>query len=124
VFPSHDPFAGAGPGVSAVEFRGATRYRVLQRCIIRPPGVAAADGWRGIVFSMSKSGAGITLPTPISRGTELEIEPWNLPGAPVLKARLVHLTRLESVWLAGCEFSCQLTDDELAAWLPTATAGS
>ncbi len=123
MFSSHDPFTGAGPGIGAVEFRGATRYRVLQRCVIHPPGVAAPDGWRGIVFSMSRSGLGVTLPTPLSRGVELDIQPWNLPGAPTLTARIVHLTRLEGVWLAGCELRRPLPDDELAAWLTTATGG-
>ena len=121
--PNDNPLAGAGPGVNAVEFRGAPRYRVLQRCIVRPPGVAEGDGWRGIVFSMSCGGAGVTLPMSIARGTEIQIEPWNLPGAPTLKARVVHVTRLESVWLAGCELVKRLNDDDLAAWLATATAG-
>jgi hypothetical protein len=85
--------------------------------------VAEAEGWRGIVFSMSRGGAGVTLPMSIARGTEVQIEPWNLPGAPALKARVVHLTRLESVWLAGCELVHRLTDNDLAAWLATATAG-
>jgi hypothetical protein len=123
VYPNPDPIAGAGPGVNAVEYRGAPRYRVLQRCIVRPPDVAEADGWRGIVFSMSQNGAGVTLPMPVARGTEVQIEPWNLPGAPPLKARVVHLTRLEAVWLAGCELNFRLTDDELSAWLTNATAG-
>jgi hypothetical protein len=123
VIPTHDPFAAASAEINAVEFRGAPRYRVLQRCIVRPPGVAEADGWRGIVFSMSRGGAGVTLPLSVARGTEVEIVPWNLPGAATLKARVVHISRLESVWLAGCQLIGRLTDDELATWLATATAG-
>jgi len=121
VTPHYDPFPG--PAVQAVEFRRCPRYRVLQRCFIRPPDVAVADAWRGIVFSLSATGAGVTLPLAVERGAEVEIEPWNLPGAPPLKARVIHISRLEFVWLVGCELTRRLTDDELAAWLATATAG-
>ena len=121
--PNYDGFAARGPSISGVDQRRAARYRILQRCIVRPPQVAAADGWRGIVFSMSKTGIGVTLPAPLGRGTELEIDAWNQPGAPTIKAHIVHITRLESVWLAGCEFTYRLTDEEVAAWLATATAG-
>jgi len=63
------------------------------------------------------------LPLPIERGAEVDLEPWNLPAAPPLRARVVYTSRLEFVWLAGCELSRRLTDEELAAWLATATTG-
>jgi hypothetical protein len=115
--------SSAGPMVQGVEFRSAPRYRVLQRCFIRPPGLSGADGWRGIAFSMSATGIGVTLPLPVERGTEIEVEPWNLRGAPTVTARVVHICRLDFVWLTGCQLSRRLTDDELAAWLTNATAG-
>jgi hypothetical protein len=117
------PEPAAGSSVQAVEFRGATRYRVLQRCFVRPPGVSTHEGWRCIAFNLSLTGIGVTLPLPVERDTLLDIEPWNLPGAPELKARVVHISRLDFVWLAGCELSRRLTDEELAAWLATVTAG-
>jgi hypothetical protein len=123
VFPNHDPTNGPGPAVQAVEFRSSPRYRILQRCYVRPPGVSDGEGWRSIVFSISATGVGVTLPLPLERGTEVDIEPWNLPGAQPLRARIVYVSRLEFVWLCGCEFSRRLTDDELASWLTTATAG-
>ncbi len=123
MYPPHHPPAETAPPVQAVEFRAAPRYRVLQRCYLRPPGVTAPDGWRCIVFSLSATGVGVTLPLPLERGTEVEIEPWNLPGAKPLRARVVHTSRLEFVWLAGCELHGRLTDDDLATWLTTATAG-
>ena len=109
--------------MQAVEFRAAQRYRVLQRTFVRPPGVTPPDGWRCIVYSVSATGLGVTLPLPLERGTEVEIEPWNLPAAKPLRGRVVYLNRLEFVWLAGCELDRRLTDDELAVWLATATAG-
>jgi hypothetical protein len=121
VVPSHDPYAG--PRVQGVEFRGATRYRLLQRCFVRPPGVGPGDGWRGIVFSLSATGVGVTLPLAVERGTEVTIEPWQLQGGAALTARVVYVSRLEFVWLVGCELTRRLTDDELAVWLATATTG-
>jgi hypothetical protein len=59
----------------------------------------------------------------VERGMEIEVEPWNLAGVPSVRARVVHITRLESVWLAGCELACRLTQDEQAAWLTTVTVG-
>ena len=117
---NYDQFAAA---IQAVESRSATRYRVLQRCHVRPPGVSAGDGWRCIIFSLSATGVGITLPLPVEQGAEVDIEPWNLPGVEPLRARVVHTTRLEFVWLAGCELSRRLSETDLAAWLSTATAG-
>src|SRR5947209_15423922 len=99
--------------------RSAPRYRVLQRCFVRPPGVRAPDGWRGIVFSLSASGIGVTLPLAVERGTDIEIEAWNLTGAPVLRARVVHVAKLQFVWLTGCELSRRLDPDDLSAWLTT-----
>jgi hypothetical protein len=109
--------------VQAVEYRSAPRYRVLQRCHVRPPGVADGEGWRSIVFSISATGVGVTLPLPLERGTEIDIEPWNLPGSQPIRAHIVHICRLEFVWLSGCELSRRLTNDELAAWLSSATPG-
>ena len=123
MFPHHDPNAWA-TAVQAVESRSAPRYRVLQRCHVRPPGVAAGEGWRCIVFSISATGVGVTLPLPIESGAELDIEPWNLPGAGPLRARIVHTTRLENVWLAGCELSRRLSASDMSAWLAAATTGT
>jgi hypothetical protein len=122
VIPHHDPNAWAA-AVQSVESRSVPRYRVLQRSHVRPPGVTAEDAWRGIVFSISAGGIGVTLPLPVERNVELDIEPWNLPGARPVRARIVHTTRLENIWLVGCELSCRLSKDELDAWLATAPTG-
>jgi hypothetical protein len=123
VFPLHDPLAGAGPSTKSAESRGYPRYRVLQRCIVRPPGVGPGDGWQSIVFSLSTTGVGITFPLPIERGADVEIEACDLPETSPLKARVVHVARFDSIWLAGCELTRQLTGDDLTAWLTSATDG-
>jgi hypothetical protein len=120
VYPEIDP-AAAFAAVRAVESRSAPRYRVLQRCHVRPAGVPGAEGWRGLVFSVSVSGVGVTLPLPVERGAEIEIEACELPDSIPLRARIVHTNRLDFVWLAGCELSRRMTGDELAAWLTAAT---
>ena len=78
------PQPPAEPALQGVDFRTSPRYRVLQRCFVRPPGVRPPDGWRGIVFNLSANGIGVTLPLAVERGTDLDIEAWNLPGAPDL----------------------------------------
>jgi hypothetical protein len=103
--------------VHGVESRATPRYRVLQRCFVRPPEVHAPDGWRGVVFSMSAMGVGVSLPAAILPGTEIEIQPWKLPDAPTLKARVVRVHRLGVAWLTGCQLAHRLRDEELVAWL-------
>ena len=115
---SADPPAGAG---MAVEYRAAQRYRILQRCHVRPPGVTGRDGWRSIAYSISATGIGVTLPLPVVPGTEIDVEPWQLPGAGPLRATVVHASRLEFVWLCGCRLAAPLAEPELTAWLATAT---
>ncbi len=117
---SNDPFAGGGAAAPAVEFRQFPRHRVLQRCIARPEGVRGGEGWRGIVYDVSTGGVGIALPLPLRPGAVLEIEPWNLPGAKPLRARVVHAHRLEYIWLCGCQLQTRLRGEELQTWLTRA----
>jgi hypothetical protein len=76
-----------------------------------------------MVFSISATGVALTLPMPLELGTEVEIDPKDLPAAQSLRGRIVHTSRLESVWLLGCELVGRLSNDQLAAWLTTATSG-
>jgi hypothetical protein len=70
---------------------------------------------------MSASGIGVSLPSPVLPGTEIEIEPWKLPGAPTLRARIVRVHRLDVAWLTGCQLFNRLSDTDLAAWLANVT---
>lgn len=110
-------------GVVGVEFRRSPRYRILQRCQVRLPGASAPEAWRSIAFSISQTGIGVTMPCELQKGDELTVVAWNLPKARPLQARVVHASRLDFVWLCGCELTEQIGADDLADWLVTATAG-
>ena len=112
-----------GVAAPAIEYRSAPRYRILQRCFTRPPGVTPpAEGWRSIAYNISTTGIGVTLPLPLPKGSVVEIEPHELPGAKPVRARIVHSSRLEFVWLCGCRLDEELSDAELNAWLSVAPA--
>ncbi len=105
------------PTTPAVEQRRAERFPILQRCIVRIPGVANGEGWRCIGHNISATGIAVTMPVPLAKGTELVIEPWDLRGAPVLRAHVVYAKRVEFLWSCGCELTQRLTDSQLHAWL-------
>lgn len=102
---------------SGVEQRKARRYLIQQRCIVSLPGGRGPEGWRSIAYNISTTGIGVLLAVPLQPGTELDIEPWALPGTRTLRVRVVHCKRLEFAWMAGCELSEPLSDVELKAWL-------
>jgi len=104
------------------ERRSAPRHSLIQRCFAKPASSPEAEGWRCIVYNISATGVGVTLPLPLKNGAVIHIEPWNLPGARSVQARVVRSSPLEYVWLCGCEFLTRLTDEELRAWLPPTTA--
>jgi hypothetical protein len=66
---------------------------------------------------VSATGVGVALPFRPAVGTRLVVEPWRLPGAGPLLARVVHALPLEHLWLCGCELVVPLTDAELRAWV-------
>jgi c-di-GMP-binding flagellar brake protein YcgR len=104
------------------ERRSAPRHSLIQRCFAKPASSPEAEGWRCIVYNISAGGVGITLPLPLKNGAVIHIEPWNLPRAKPVQARVVRSSPLEYVWLCGCEFLTRLTDEELRAWVQPTTA--
>jgi hypothetical protein len=115
---NNDSDDGTGP---AVEYRSAPRYPILQRCFARPAGAQAAEGWRVIAYNISATGIAVALPLPLPLETILKIEPFNLPRAKPVRARIVHASPLEFVWLCGCQLEDRLGEDELRAWLSSPT---
>jgi len=103
------------PGPPA-EQRGARRHQIKQRCVVALAD-SGAGGYTCLTFNISTDGIGLFLPLPLRAGAEVHIEPLALPGAPALRARVVHRQRLEFAWICGCEFLTPLTDAQLAAWL-------
>src|SRR5688572_7252279 len=107
--PAHDE------GLSGIERRTEPRHRIQQRCLV-PSSSITGEAWHCIAYNVSTNGIGVLLPLRPEPGTILEIEPWQLPGAPILKARVVHSRLLEFVWMTGCVLCTPLTDAELQAW--------
>src|SRR5947199_8216220 len=85
------------------ERRSAHRPALIQRCFAKPAAAPGAEGWRCIVYNISVMGVGVTLPLPLKNGAVIWIEPWNLPDARPVQARVVRSSPLEYVWLCGCE---------------------
>ena len=108
------PQAPPGPWT---EHRRAPRHQVLRRCFVRPPGAGGGEGWRCIVYDISLLGIGVTLPLPVRPGARLTVIPHAAPGAPELRARVVHARPLAHVWMCGCELDAPMGEDELRAWL-------
>jgi hypothetical protein len=99
------------------ERRAFPRFPLLQRCLTSPPGTPGALAWHSIAYNISAGGIGITLPCPLRAEALLDIEAWNLPGAPRLRARVVHARFFDFLWFCGCELLTPLDDEGLRAWL-------
>jgi hypothetical protein len=111
------PNAAPAAASPSTERRAARRYRLLQKCLARPENATAADGWHGIVYNLSVTGIGLTLPLPVRPGTELLVEAWNLDRARPLRARVVRVALIGFTWFHGCELVEPLGEDELRGWL-------
>jgi hypothetical protein len=107
----------ASAGVAPVEYRNTPRFPILQRCLVQVQGASGGGSWRCIAFNVSVTGIGLTLPCSLQAGTVLEIKAWELPAAPVLKAKVVHSKLVEFTWFCGCELIGRLSDTELQAWM-------
>lgn len=99
------------------EQRKSPRYPTLQRCFVWPPGANGPTGLHCIAYNVSTTGIGITLPLPLPVGQVLRIEPFDVPGAGPIQARIVHHKPVEFLWFSGCELLRPLTFEELRAWL-------
>jgi PilZ domain len=109
----------ASEGAPPVERRQAPRYLIKQRCVVSLAGTdGPGRGWNCIAYNISAGGIGVLLPLAVQAGTMLQIEPWGLPHARALLARVVYTKPLEFVSLCGCELPTRLNQNELAAWLP------
>ena len=106
--------AAAGP-----ERRQAVRHLIMQRCLVRPAGCGPArpDDWHAIAHNISTQGIGLTLGFPLQPGAELIVEPWNMPGAKPLRARVVRTVTVEFSWFLGCTLAEPLDDAQLHLWL-------
>ena len=102
--------------ISWIEMRIATRYSILQRCLVIPAKDSCSEPWRCIAYNISATGIGIALPVRVPERTTLIVRPWNLPGAMPVQAVVVHVRPVKGTWFAGCEFSKRISDYELQTW--------
>jgi hypothetical protein len=103
------------------ERRRAPRHPTLQRCSVWPPGAQGPAGLPSIAYNISTTGIGITLPLPLPKGHLLRIEPFALPDARPLQARIVHVKPVEFLWFCGCRFVEPIREEELGVWLVVKT---
>jgi hypothetical protein len=83
---------------------------------VRLPGEEWQRAW---VLNLSLDGAGLLLSRPLTAGQEINIilvsgqnQSFEMP------ARICHVTQQpDGDWIVGCEFTKQLTDEELDAVL-------
>jgi PilZ domain len=106
----------------AMERRAAQRHPILQRCFVRPVAGSGGDSWKGIAYDVSTIGIGVAVPYPLTVGTVLVIEPWELPSAGTVEARIVRVAPLAHLWLCGCELTAPLTDARLRDWMAGSAA--
>jgi hypothetical protein len=104
-------------GIPSVEFRQRHRFHILQRCLVWVHSASGGEGWHCIAFSISAGGIGLTLPCALQPGTVLQIQAWDLPKAPSLKAKIAHIKPVQFVWFCGCELVNPLHETELQAWM-------
>lgn len=103
-------------GISAVDMRAATRYRVLQRCFVHPARASAREAWQCIAYNISATGIGVALPVPLPEGAALSIRAWGLPRACPLRARIVHTRPVAFLWYTGCALLTPLSNADLTIW--------
>jgi hypothetical protein len=108
---------GTDPEASDADRRIAERFRILQRCLVRPADSPGSVGWKGIVYDLSARGIGLALPYPLAVGTSLVIDPAGQTAAQPVHARVVRVHPVSYLWFCGCELAADLPDDELHAWL-------
>jgi hypothetical protein len=105
-----------------IDRRLARRYRVVQRCLVRPISAmhAGPEDWKGLVCDLSSTGLALAMSFAVRPGTVLTIEPWGLDRSLSLEVRVVRALPVEFLWLHGCELARPLSDAVLRVWLQSA----
>lgn len=98
------------------ERRRAERRLCNRVCFARSNGTSAGILWGIQVFDISKTGISVLLKQPMPIGTMMAIQPFRDSQVATLYGQVVQVHTFEDRWLHGCEFSKELTDDELQYW--------
>lgn len=116
VYPNGRPTT-TDPAASDLDRRTAERFRILQRCLVRPAASPGSASWKGIAYDLSYRGIGLALPYPITIGTELVVDPVGLPHARPMHVRVVRFHPVSYLWFCGCELDRSLLTEEIKTWL-------
>lgn len=84
------------------------------------PECREAGVWIGRVVDISEGGLRLLSPRPLEQGTVLSVRPKNptLPCDRILEAEVMFVGEVgPREWALGCEFVCELTDEERRAYL-------
>jgi hypothetical protein len=111
------PTTAANQEERTVERRAALRHRCIQKCLARPEGATGSGDWHAIVYNLSATGVGLTLPYPVQPGTVLHIQAWGRDKARSLRARVVRSSPVAFLWFHGCKLIEPLSSAEIQAWL-------
>jgi hypothetical protein len=107
------------PGPDETDRRASARYRTELEVVCRPAGDALAETLTGRVLNISLGGIRLVVDRRFEPGDLLSIELPGVEGRPshTVLACVVHVTPLSrGEWTLGCNFSCELTDGDLAAF--------
>jgi hypothetical protein len=112
----HPQFPMVETATQLIEMRTADRHRILQRCFVSPGNASAPEPWQCIAYNISATGVAVALPVELPKDTVLTLEPWDLPKARFLRARVVHAKLVQMLWFTGCELVESLSEPELRVW--------
>jgi hypothetical protein len=107
------------PGPGETDRRASARYRTELEVTCRPAGDGPAEPLTGRVINISLGGIRLVADRRFDPGDLLSIELPGVEGRPThtVLACVVHVSPLShGEWTLGCNFSCELTDDDLAAF--------
>ena len=103
---------------AAAERRAHDRYRCTQWRLVRMIARPTFQACRGIVRDISPRGVGLLCQQPFEPGTVLafQFQSKYAGVSGILTGKVRHVTPLErGMWLVGCSFSRNLSDDEISA---------
>ena len=98
------------------ERRLCVRYASDLPALCQKTDAEVHDIWlRGKIRDLSVSGLRLLLNRPFMTNALIIIEPSQIKNVPprVIKARVIYTKRHDRGWVMGCEFTQELTQDEL-----------
>lgn len=97
------------------EHRSVYRFTCEVPTTCQPPSAWCKDPWPATIRDISNGGLSLTLQRRFEKGSGLAIELPTEDGTPTtVLARVAHVQTLEpGIWLLGCTFISELSDEEV-----------